>query len=68
MLPADILIGQSLTELPLICRSYKTDDALIFYKDLPSSKDKFLVMNLEDIIISGVKEVKISMASSVTSL
>ncbi|CAG9114451.1 unnamed protein product [Plutella xylostella] len=51
ILPADILIGQSLTELPQI-RIHKTDDRLLFYKDVVTGHKKLSLSNPNDELIS----------------
>lgn len=58
-LPADILIGQTLTELPHV-RIYKTDNALIFYKELQveeSDNNKIRITADNDVVLTAVMSV-----------
>lgn len=57
LLSTDVLIGQSLTELPTVV-AYKTNDKLILYCD-SSDVEKMGVFNTEDVTILGLKDIAV---------
>ncbi|CAK1579718.1 unnamed protein product [Parnassius mnemosyne] len=53
LLPADVLIGQSFTELPDV-QAYKSDTKLTFYKKLGTQTEKLPIVIIESVLLSGV--------------
>ncbi|KAL0894096.1 hypothetical protein ABMA27_014141 [Loxostege sticticalis] len=66
-LPADVLVGQSLTELPQV-RALKTNDKLVFYKDIGSKYDKQPISNTADVRIHGAVTIEVTMPFEITGL
>lgn len=66
-IPADILVGQSLTELPRV-RALKTNEKLVFYKELVTDNSKYPISNVSDVFVKGAMELEIASTPDVSGL
>lgn len=67
VLPADVLVGQSLTELPHV-RALKTNDSLLFYKEVGVENEKRSITNAEDVMVHGAVTIEVLMDTKITGL
>ncbi|KAI8430206.1 hypothetical protein MSG28_000554 [Choristoneura fumiferana] len=65
ILPADMLVGQSFTELPQV-RAYKTEHELIFYKEITATKPKLEVSLVEQVTVENSEPIAVKVCTEVT--